>query len=354
MDRREFLRTSLIVTGGAVIGSATAGLGAPPRGGAGGAGGAGGTGGGGIPEPPPGKSTVAICRDTRLETQEEAQQDPTIKYLVHLGVQSAVGGATAVAAWQKLFKPKDIVAVKLSCLAPQFAPHPAIVEAIIVGLRSWDIPEQNIILYDKEDRDLAGAGYELNATGKGVQCYGTLGGPNEPGYEERFTLKGDTSFCLSKIVTRTATAIINVPVVKHHEYAGMSCALKNHFGSINNPSKFHMIGGCNPAVADVNRALDLRSKQRLVICDALQIMFDRGPSFHAECVMPYDAVLVSKDPVALDYQAMQLIEASRKTKGLCPLSEVKYPPLHVATAAGYELGTNDPAKINLAVHNFGG
>ena len=339
----------MIATGGAVIGSATAGLGAPP----GGARAPGGAGGAGAADPAPGKSTVAICRDTRLQTVTEDQQDQTLKYLVHLGVQSAVGGATAVAAWQKLFTPKDIVAVKLSCLAPQFAPHPAIVEAIIDGLKSCDIPEENIILYDKEDRDLAGAGYDLNATSKGVQCYGTLGGHSEPGYEDQFTLKGDTSFCLSKIVTRTATAIINVPVVKHHEYAGMSCALKNHFGSINNPSKFHMIGGCNPAVADVNRALDLRTKQRLVICDALRILYDRGPSFHAECVMPYDAVLVAKDPVALDYQAMQLIEACRKTKGLCPLTEVKYPPLYVATAAGYELGTNDPGKINLAVHNFG-
>jgi hypothetical protein len=347
MDRREFLTRSLIATGGAVLGSAAASLGAPPRGGAGDAGGA------GVAEPPPGKSTVALCRDSRLEALQEAQQDQTIKYLVHLGVQSAVGGATAVAAWQKLFKPKDIVAVKLSCLAPQFTPHPAIVEAIIDGLMSCKIPEEQIILYDKEDRDLAGAGFELNATGKGVQCYGTLGGQNEPGYEDRFTLKGDTSFCLSKIITRTATAIINVPVVKHHEYAGMSCALKNHFGSINNPSKFHMIGGCNPAVADVNRALDIRTKQRLVICDALRILFDRGPSFHPECVAPYDAVLVAKDPVALDYQTMQLIEGCRKTKGLCPLSEVKYPPLHIATAAEYELGTNDPAKINLVVRNFG-
>ena len=347
MDRREFVRKSLIVTGGAVLGSATAGLGAPPGGARPTAGPAPST------DPAPGKSTVAICRDTRIETLADEQQDQTIKYLVHLGVQSAVGGATAVAAWQKLFKPKDIVAVKLSCLAPQFVPHPAIVDAIIDGLKSCGVPEQNIILYDKEDRDLAGAGYELNATGKGVQCYGTLGGPNEPGYEDRFTLKGDTSFCLSKIVTRTATAIINVPVVKHHEYAGMSCALKNHFGSINNPSKFHMIGGCNPAVADVNRAIDLRTKQRLVICDALRILYDRGPSFHAECVVPYDAVLVSKDPVALDYQAMQLIEAARKAKELCPLSEVKYPPNHIATAASYELGANDPTKINLAVHNFG-
>jgi hypothetical protein len=353
MDRREFVAKSLVAVGGAMLGSATAGLGAPP-GGARPPGGAGAAGAGAVPEPPPGKSTVAVCRDTRLETLPEDQQDPTLKYLVHLGVQSAVGGATAVAAWQRLFKPTDVVAVKLSCLAPQFAPHPTIVEAIIDGLKSCNIPDQNIILYDKEDRDLAGAGYDLNATGKGVQCYGTLGGPNEPGYEDRFTLKGDTSFCLSKIVTRAATAIINVPVVKHHEYAGMSCALKNHFGSINNPSKFHMIGGCDPAVADVNRALDLRTKQRLVICDALRILYDRGPSFHAECVMPYSAVLVSKDPVALDYQAMQLIEAARKAKGLCPLSELKYPPLHIATAAGYELGTNDPRKISLAVHDLGG
>jgi hypothetical protein len=340
MDRRDFIKTTVLTTG-ALIGAGEAALAAPPPGAAAAAAGA-------------RKTTVALCRDSRLANLADDRAAETIRYLTHLGVQQAVGAATAIEAWKKLFKPNDIVAVKLSCLAPQFAPSPAIVQAIVDGLKACGIPEEHIILYDKEDRDLAGAGFTLNAGGPGVQCYGTLGGKNEPGYEESFTLRNETSFCLSKIVTRTATAIINVPVVKHHEYAGMSCALKNHFGSINNPSKFHMIGGCNPAVADVNTAVDIHSKQRLIICDALRLMYDRGPAFHPECILPYYAVLASTDPVALDYQVMQLLELTRKAKGLPSLSELKWPPAHVATAAGYELGTNDPARINLAIQDLGG
>jgi hypothetical protein len=291
---------------------------------------------------------VALARNTDLADLKDDDLAQAIVGLTHAAVRDALRAGSAEAAWRQLFKPEDVVAVKLSCLAPQFAPSPAVLAAIVQGLGAAGVPPEHIIFYDKEDRDLAAAGLDLCGKAPGPLCYGTIGDTSNPGYEERFTLIGDTSFRLTKILTRQATAIINVPVVKQHEYAGLTGALKNHFGSIHNPEDFHKFA-CDPAIADVNRAVAIRSKQRLVIFDALRVLYDGGPSYQPGSVTPYWAILASTDPVAADAKVMQLLDLCRQEKGLQPLASLEYPPKHVATAARYGLGVGDDSLIDLVV-----
>jgi uncharacterized protein (DUF362 family) len=297
-------------------------------------------------------SRVVLVRNTALADLGDEALHTAVANMVHFAVRDAVGTSTPQQAWSRLFKPEDVVAVKVNCLAPELSPSPGVILAIAQGLASAGVPQENIIIYDKEDRDLAKAGYTLRGKGPGVLCYGTAGETVGPGYEERFTLIGNTSFRLSKIVTRTATAIINVPVVKQHEYAGITGALKNHFGSIHNPEDFHKFA-CDPAVSDVNQATAIRSKQRLIIADALRVLYNGGPSFAPQYVVPYWAVFVSTDPVALDAELLQLIELCRQRKDLPPLSEQEYTPKHIQTAAQAGLGIADLQRIDLRVHNFG-
>lgn len=306
------------------------------------------------PAPPPTRLSgprVVLARNTALAALEGQARDNAVAGLVHLAVKDAVGAPNAQQAWRRLFSPDDVVAVKVNCLAAELAPSKGIIAAIVQGLAVAGVSADRIIIYDKEDRDLAKAGYELKAQPPGPLCYGTIGDTVGPGYEERFALIDDTSFRLSKIVTRTATAIINVPVVKHHEYAGITGSLKNHFGSIHNPEDFHKFA-CDPAIANVNRAVPIKSKQRLIIVDALNVLYEGGPSYQPQYAVPYWAVFAGTDPVAVDAELLQLIELCRQGNGLESLTKAEYPPKHIQTAAASGLGVADLTKIQLIVHNF--
>jgi uncharacterized protein (DUF362 family) len=138
-----------------------------------------------------------------------------------------------------------------------------------------------------------------------------------------------------------------VPVIKDHSFAGVSCALKNHFGCIDNPNQFHYENCCNPAIIDVNHDQSIKGKQRIIICDARQFQYEGGPSFKAQFIQPYYAIMAATDAVAMDAIAMQLISMARDQRGLEKLDDRKNKPLHVAEGAKQKLGTNDLNQIEV-------
>ncbi|NSW56146.1 MAG: DUF362 domain-containing protein [Armatimonadetes bacterium] len=304
-----------------------------------------------------GNSRVVVVRNVDMATTTE---DPAIKRMlaemVHEGVRALVGGdVTREEAWRKFLKPGDVVGVKINGIAPPMTTHPAFADAIAEGASFCGITAGNVIVFDKEDRDLAMSGFTINRGGNDIQCYGTVGPPGSGfiGYEDRQTFRRDTAYHLSRIVSRQCTALINVPVIKDHSYAGLTCALKNHFGCIDNPNQFHKISSCSPAIVDVNRDPNILNKQRLIICDARAVQYNGGPSFKPQFLQPYYALLVSTDPVALDTIAMEIIEMCRRKNGMESLMMQKNPPRHIAEAAQNDLGTNDRARIDLVVRELG-
>ncbi|MFQ6096080.1 MAG: DUF362 domain-containing protein [Armatimonadota bacterium] len=289
---------------------------------------------------------VAIFRHRDSGSDDPQRRKQAVARLVHWSVQAVVGAPTPQEAWRKLFREGDRVAIKVNCLAPRLAPRPEVIEAIVVGLGVAGVAAEDVIVFDKENRDLIAAGFEVNHDGPGYRCYGTLGDDRTPGYEQRFRTINETTSRYSQIVTRECTALINVPVLKDHEYAGITAALKNHFGCIHNPEDFHMFK-CDPAVADVNTHPDIRQKQRLIVADALNVLYDGGPSFKPDAVWPYYGIMAGIDPVAFDAEVAVLIDLIRRKNGLKTLAECGRPPVHIDTAARYELGINDLARIQL-------
>jgi len=300
-----------------------------------------------LPARAAGASRVAFYRHSGLPNQDEATRAATVKALVGSAVQVATGQGTPERAWRSLFSADDMVAIKVNCMAGMLSPSLDVVNAIVEGLKGAGVDPDKITIYDKEDRDLEAAGYTLNDKPPGPLVQGTVGGPNAPGYCARFTTRGDTTFRLSNIVAERTTAIVNVPVVKDHIFAGMTGALKNHFGTIHNPEDFHYITGCSPAVADVNCAADLRAKQRLIVGDALRVQYEGGPSYQANAVYEYWGVFAGTDPVAVDSQLLVLLDTLRRQHGLKPLSETDRPVRYLEPAAEKELGTLDPNQIEL-------
>lgn len=300
---------------------------------------------------PQGRSRVVLLFHKDATSDDAQSRASAITRLVHGAVQRALGAPHPQAAWQRLVRPRERVGIKLNCLAPELSPHPDLVAAIIQGVQSAGVPPERIVVFDKEDRDLEAAGYEIVGEGPRPRCYGTVGGDSSPGYEERFTTLKGTTVRLSKILTRQCSALINVPVVKDHEFAGVTVGLKNHFGCIHNPEDFH-VQRCDPAAADVNTAPDILTKQRLVIADATRVLFDGGPSFKSDAVWEYNGVFCSTDPVALDAEAAAVISLMREQMELPTLEEAGRPPSHLATAARYGLGVADLNRIDLIEHDL--
>jgi uncharacterized protein (DUF362 family) len=149
-------------------------------------------------------------------------------------------------------------------------------------------------------------------------------------------------------LTQRTNVLINLPVLKDHDGAGVTIALKNMYGVIHNPNKYHP-DGCNPFVADVNMLPEIRTRMRLSICDATTAMYEGGPAYKPEFSWNANALLVSQDPVALDHTGWQIIERKRAEKGRKTLEAEGRPPRYIATAADSEhrLGNNDPARITV-------
>jgi uncharacterized protein (DUF362 family) len=282
-----------------------------------------------------GKSRVVLVEDARAAT-DAGINESAIREMLDKGITALTGQSDAKAAWASLFKPDDVVGVKVNCLfGIGVSTHPEVTAAVVEGIKSAGVPDGKIVIYDREDGHLRSVGYEVNR-GAGVRCQGT-------DWTEKTYGAGVFKGRLSTILTDEITALANMPCLKHHSTSGVSISMKNHYGSIDNPGACHD-NNCNPAIADVCTLSPIKDKTRVIICDALVPQCDGGPGRNAAAAWTYGGLLLSRDMVALDYQGWQIIEARRKETGLGSLAGQVG---HIASAAQRGLGTNDPNQIEL-------
>jgi hypothetical protein len=137
-------------------------------------------------------------------------------------------------------------------------------------------------------------------------------------------------------------------VLKDHGIVGISGAMKNWYGIVHNPNKYHDNLG-DPYIADLSCIPLVRDKMKLVISDALVALCHGGPAYKPQWAWNYNGIIAATDPVAHDYVSWQIIEKKRKEKGLPSLKEQEREPTWMATAANKEhkLGNNELSKIEL-------
>jgi len=282
---------------------------------------------------------VQIRNGSVLTPQQQVNSTVAIEMLTN-SLLHLTGTSTPDQAWKSLFKPDDVVGIKVNALGgPPIATHPGIVAAVVAGLTASGIPQENIIVWDRLTGELQKAGYTINSSNRGVKCFGT-----DRGYDAQPEVIGSIGSCFSSIVSSRCTALINIPVLKDHDLSGVSLSLKNFYGAIHNPNKYHD-NGCDPYIADVNSHPYIKDKVRLVICDALTLQCQGGPSYKPQWFRPFYTMLLSRDPVAIDRIATLLIEHERKDRGLPSLKDAGRAPVHIATAARKGLGTDDLENI---------
>jgi uncharacterized protein (DUF362 family) len=327
--RREFLRHVGAVAAGAALGSTPA-AGCDARSQGGGA------------QAPKGRPRVVVARDEALTRGEVSEHRYLLRKLLDASVQKLTSASDAAAGWRTLFNPKQRIGIKVNTLG--LTTQPAVVDAIVAGLRQGGVPAEKILIWDRFDVELERAGFRLNKSRSGVQCHGTDAAAYGSGYQNQIESSGQIGSCFSRIVAEDVDVLISVPVLKDHNLAGVSLGMKNFYGAIHNPNKYHE-NNCDPYAADIVAHRYIRPKWKLTVCDGTRAQYHAGPNTHPGFAWPFGGVIVSSDFVAADAVATDLLDEHRQEMGLKSLAEEGRPAKHIATAGARGLGVAELSKI---------
>ena len=252
--------------------------------------------------------------------------------MLDAGLSTLTGTSDTLSIWRALFDPGERVLLKVNCIAYGGPTQPAVTYAIARRLQDAGLAAENILIFDRTDWELESAGYTLNEGGSGVQCHGTRGDGSEAALSQatvRFFQEFDA-----------CDAIINIPTPKEHGTAGISVAMKNHYGSIKRPGALHG-GRCDPAIAELNAQPTIRDKTRLIVGAALNVSPGDWNRPERE-----DALLLSFDPVALDTVGRDILVRHRQERGVGVNSLIEGVP-QLNTAQTLKLGATDTDLVDL-------
>jgi uncharacterized protein (DUF362 family) len=289
------------------------------------------------------KPVVAVARDPHLRTGLSSPESSRIASLLDRAVQAVYNTDSPLAAWKQIVRPGETVGLKVNCLAGRGAStSPRLVAAICERLQQAGVPAGNIVIWDRLNADLESAGFHPSKASGRIRVLGN----DELGYEQDLVVYGAAGSLIATTLARVCDCVISVPVLKDHGIVGVTMALKNFFGAIHNPNKYHTNCG-DPYVADVYMLPPIREKVRLHLCDAITAQFEGGPSFMPQWSWPFNGIIASRDPVALDAVGWRIIEAKRMEMKMPSLKAVKREPVYIATAAdaNHRIGVWAPEKI---------
>jgi uncharacterized protein (DUF362 family) len=255
---------------------------------------------------------------------------------------ASIGAPSGESAAQALFSAKDTVGIKVNCLAGRLlSPRVELVEALVHLVASAGVDRRRIIVFERSDRELERAGFTIRKQGSPYRCFGT-----NNDFDRQPSSIGEIGSCFARLVSTTCTALVSFGVVKDHDLSGVSAGMKNWYGAIHNPNKYHS-NGCDPFISDVARHPFIRDKRRLTVLDGVVAQCHGGPAYRAGSTFELGRVAASTDPVAADLWALREIEAERARRGMPSLEAAGRPARYLATAEKVGLGVADPGKLLL-------
>jgi hypothetical protein len=262
--------------------------------------------------------------------------------MLDASITRLTGVNDAIQAWKTLFDPGENIAIKVNTIFGSIAfTKVPLVMAVVDRLQAAGIPAEQIMIFDRSGLELQNAGYTLNKDGPGVRCYGT---------DSMYT----GGFEVVKVPVKLSNhlmkcdALINMPLIKQHAYAGVSFAMKNHYGTFDSPGSFHFGDYIKHGIPELNALAPIKDRTRLIIGDALKVVL--GDSWTSE--ITGDSIFMSFDPVAHDTAGLQVLAEVMKSKGKDPAGYIQRANAYLSSAVDLGLGTNDPAHTNLQEVNL--
>jgi uncharacterized protein (DUF362 family) len=277
-----------------------------------------------------------------------SKEDINSEKLIHLytrGFHLLTGFKDSKSSVKALLSTDKKTGIKINTIGGRsLSTRPKVALSLTDYLIEGGLQEKNILIWDRTNRELINADYRLNMSQSGIKIFGT--DSNTIGYKKNLTVHRSIGSLFSSIQSDIVLQSISLAILKDHGLAGITAGMKNYFGSIHNPNKYHDFN-CNPFVADLFDAPAIREKHRLTIIDALTVQFHKGPAYHSRWAEEYGGLIMSTDPVAADYVGWQVIEELRKKHGIPSLKEENREPLYIKTAEKLGLGSANPTNITI-------
>jgi uncharacterized protein (DUF362 family) len=289
------------------------------------------------------KSKVVIAREPALGSGR--LEEKRVLELLDRAMAAYTSRDHPVEAWKRVVPPGVVVGLKVNGLGGRgISTHSVLVQAVTERLQQAGVPAGNIVVWDRNARDLEACGLTINTNAGKVRCFGS----DISGFDNREEICGPARVRFSNILTRECGFVISMPILKDHSVSGMTFSMKNMFGVIDRPFLLHA-NCCNPGIADLNAIPVIRDKVRFTIGDALTSVYEGGPEFRPEHLWRPNALVVGEDRVAVDTVAWQMLERQRAAVGLPSLAADGRSPSYIATAADakHRLGVHESNRIQL-------
>jgi uncharacterized protein (DUF362 family) len=288
---------------------------------------------------------VVITNHNIYDSDGGLKKDQTSELINHAMVR-LTGTTDSKSAWKKIAKSGDRFGIKPNCLGGRMlCSSPVMADAIVSGLQSAGVRNSDIIIWERTNRELERSGYKLNyARNSGLRCFGT--DSRGVGYSDSFHQFGKVASLISKIFEQQIDKNINFPILKDHSVAGISGGLKNLYGLVHNPNKYHP-DNCDPYAAEVSALPIVREKNILTILDMTKLQYNGGPGYVSRYLVKPGTVVMSFDPIAVDAYGYKIIEDYRRKNGLPSLKKAKREPLWLETGKRLGLGESDLSQVEI-------
>jgi uncharacterized protein (DUF362 family) len=293
------------------------------------------------PRSAPSRAVVAVSRRDGMTLPNAGLDPEKLRQALGAVVARAAGEATPLDACRRLFRPNDVVGIKVNCIAGRgLSSRPEVAHQLASFLQASGLPAERIVIWDRSERELRDAGFTPNG-GRGVRVVGI-----DADYDGAVREWGPSGSRFARLLIEDITALIDLPVLKDHGLAGVSLGLKNWYGAVHNPNKLHA-DNCQPFVPHLAAFPLIREKLRLTVVDGTIGQCHGGPGRSPRWAWPYQGFLASSDVVAVDAVGLRVLEARRKEVGLPAFSAEGREPTYIAAAAKLGLGVADPGRIEL-------
>jgi len=290
-------------------------------------------------------SRVVIIKTRHVLGSDDDLDRSKIVEMLSLGIRHLTGARDIGEGLARLFSRDDRIGIKVNTIGgPKISTRPLLPLSLSELLVKSGQPGRNIVIWDRTNRELREAGYSLADRRNDLKVFGTdMAGA---GYETEIISHRNIGSLFSTIQTQFVTASVSLAILKDHGLAGVTAGMKNYFGAIHNPNKYHD-SHCDPYIAELFESEPIKGKHRLSLLDALVVQYHRGPSFHTQWAEQSGALIFGLDPVATDAVGWRLIEEIRSKKGLPSLKEEGREPVYLSTAEKLGLGRagNDSIEV---------
>lgn len=273
--------------------------------------------------------------------QPEAAKEMLTRVLTEL-----TGEKDLVAAVARFVNKADTVCVKVNGIAlKNHATSKELVLPFLQAMIDSGVPAASITVLEQYGSFLAGTRINQSNVPAGVKVL--VHNNKDATMDERMIPGTGVRTKFVRVLTES-TAAINFGLMKDHSICGFTGAMKNMtHGCQIVPHYFHT-HHASPQIAMLFAQDVIKSRVRLNIIDAFQIMANGGPlDKQPQYRYPYESVFASTDPVAIDTIGWEIVEEYRKKAKLPTLTAEGREPAYIKAAADLGLGVHDRSKIQI-------